>query len=188
MDDRKKIRNRLKERNVLLVGTGEDTRDFCREFSRMLQISGCLSWEEDTEFHVDGHAVCPVYSMEHFMREWVFDDKTFIVFCDGDDATIEDVLVKKGLRYGQDYLDADLVRCLLSEKKVAGFYGVCTQRAICDCLKLSGRMTEEYSLFYWLSYRTMTVREHEMFLLMSHSIGYSCLYFLPPGDGMFWNQ
>lgn len=162
MNDKKDFCKKLTEREIVLFGTGDKTKDFFREFSGKLKISYCLSQGEESELLIDGSAVCPVQSIE----DWYFAGKVFIIFCDEENAALEDYIGKKGCKYGEDYLTADLVRCLMSEKKIAVFYGVCTQRSICECLKLSRAMTDEYVLYYWLSYRTMTVKEHEMFLFM----------------------
>lgn len=160
----------VRQKEIVLFGAGAFARDFYRDFGNELHIQYCISNDGgQTVFCVDEKEICPVYCVE----KAVCDEHRFIILCAEKHEEMEKQLSAYGLRYGIDYMDSGLFRILASDKKIAVFYGVCYMRALHHCLVESSSFMNIYESYYWLSYRTRSVVEQEIFRLM---IGVADLY------------
>ena len=160
----------VRQKEIVLFGAGAFAENFYREFKDELQIRYCISNDErQNVFCMDGREVCPIYRVERA----VSDENKFIILCAEKHEEMEKQLSAYGLQYGINYMDSGLFRTLTSNKKIAVFYGVCYMRALHHCLVESVFFTDIYDSYYWLSYRTRSVVEQEIFQLM---LGMADLY------------
>lgn len=161
---------RLKE--IVLFGAGAFAKKFYQDFQDELHIKYCISNDVGQNvFCMDGREVCPVYRVE----KAVWDNHRFIMLCAEKHEEMEKQLSAYGLRYGVDYMDSGLFRVLTSGRKIALFYGVCYMRALHHCLVESPFFTGIYDSYYWLSYRTRSMVEQEIFqFLLSMADLYIC--------------
>lgn len=160
----------VRQKGIVLFGAGAFAKNFYRDFKDELHIRYCISNDDGQNvFCVDGREICPVYRVE----KAVCDEHRFIILCAQKHEEMEKQLSAYGLRYGIDYMDSGLIRALVSNKKIAVFYGVCYMRALHHCLVESSFFTDIYDSYYWLSYRTRGVVGQEIFRLL---LGMADLY------------
>lgn len=160
----------VRQKEIVLFGAGAFAKKFYQDFKDELHIRYCISNDEKQNvFCVEEREICPVYRVEKAVR----DKHRFIILCAEKHEEMERQLSAYGLRYGVDYMDSGLFRVLMSNKKIAVFYGVCYMRAIHHCLMESSIFTDIYDSYYWLGYRTRSVVEQEIFLLL---LGMADLY------------
>lgn len=160
----------VRQKGIILFGAGAFAKNFYRDFKDELHIRYCISNDDGQNvFCVDGREICPVYRVE----KAVCDEHRFIILCAQKHEEMEKQLSAYGLRYGIDYMDSGLFRALVSNKKIAVFYGVCYMRALYHCLVESPFFTDIYDSYYWLSYRTKSVVGQEIFRLL---LGMADLY------------
>lgn len=160
----------VRQNKIVLFGAGAFARDFYRDFQKELNIRYCISNDEEQNvFCLGEREICPVYRVE----KAVWEEHRFIILCARKHEEMEKQLSAYGLRYGVDYMDSGLFRVLMSDKKIAVFYGVCYMRALHHCLAESSSFTGIYDSYYWLGYRTRSVTEQEIFRLL---LGLADLY------------
>lgn len=162
----------VRQKEIVLFGAGTFAKDFYQDFMDELHIRYCISNDAGQNvFCVDGKEICPVYRVGSVVRK----EQSFIILCAEKHDEMERQLNAYGLRCGIDYMDSGLFRTLVSRKKIAVFYGVCYIRALYHCLVESSLFTELYDSYYWLSYRTRSAMEQELFLfLLSMADLYVC--------------
>lgn len=159
-----------RQKPIVLFGAGAFAKRFYQEFKDELQIQYCISNDEEQNvFCLDGRAICPIFRVERA----VWDEHRFIILCAEKHEEMERQLCAYGLQYGIDYMDSGMFRTLVSDKKIAVFYGVCYMRALYHCIVESPLFTDVYDSYYWLSYRPRSVVEQETFRLL---LGMADLY------------
>lgn len=160
----------VRQKDIVLFGAGAFARYFYKDFGNELHIQYCISNDEGQNvFYMDGKEICPVHRVE----KAVWDEHRFIILCAEKHEEMEKQLSAYGLQYGIDYMDSGLFRVLVSNKKIAVFYGVCYMRALHHCLVESAPFTDIYESYYWLGYRTKSVVEQEILRLL---LGMADLY------------
>ncbi len=154
------LKKQLTKMEIILFGAGNYAKAFYRDFSEQLNIKYCISNDKNEEiFCIDGQEICPVLRVDSVNLT----DRQMIILCAESFQEMEVQLRDMGYRNGVDYLNSNIVRLLLSNKKLALFYGVCYMRAIYNCIIKSKKFCEKYEAFYWLDYRKMEPQEYEFF-------------------------
>lgn len=154
--------NRITSCDIMLFGAGSRTRQFYRQYRKVLKIVSCVSNnpKELTCSFDDGICLPVVRPSDAFAGK---DGNTFIIICVEDDTEIEKQLISYGMTAGDHYIHYGLFELLMTDKKIAILYGVCYMRPICGCLHKSLEFSQEYEAFYWLSYKEMTEVEYAIF-------------------------
>lgn len=160
----------IRQKEMVLFGAGMYARNFFRDYKDELRIRYCISNDnKQNAFCMDGQEICPVYRV----KKAVQDENRFIILCAEKHEEMEKQLSAYGLQYGVDYVDSGLFRTLVSNKKIAVFYGVCYMRALHHCLAKSLSFMDIYDTYYWLGYRVRNIVEQEIFRLL---LGMADLY------------
>lgn len=160
MINRKQFTNSLKKKDIILFGAGNFARQFYRDFHEILNIQYCISNNSREEvFIVDDKEICPVKRANSV----VLREKQLIIICAESYREMELQLRDMGYHNGIHYINSSMTRVLLSDKKIAIFYGVCYMRALYSCLIESEKFRKEYEAIYWLDYRRMDPEEYELY-------------------------
>ena len=137
----------------------------CANIPFLSPILFCISNDtEESSLTVDGKEILPVYRVEEGLQR--AGENTLVVLCTACYQEMGEQLGLMGYSCGKDYIHSELFRVLVSSRKIAMVYGVCYTRSIHDCLKHSEDFILDYEIFYWLSYKQMTMMEYEIFLFM----------------------
>ena len=164
MEERRKIwAHKLKNRDVVLFGAGAYAKQFYQEFHHVYSIVECVTnCKEETLFSPDEKTKLEIHRPDVLKER----GNIFIVVCVRQSHDILEQLRAMGYRYGEDFLESDILRLMLSEKKIAVFYGVCYIRAIYTCLMESVQFKQEFDAMYWLDYMGMDAGQEQLFFLM----------------------
>lgn len=147
--DRLELLNKIRNKKIILFGAGKKAKEFYNNYGKELKIVFCVSNNlSEKKFYIEETAVCDVKPV----RGMVINSDEFVIICAADSASMQNQLSDMGYDMGKQYLDSELYRILVEDKKIAVFYGVCYMRAIKDCLNYSNSFLSNYNSFYFLDY------------------------------------
>lgn len=149
--DRKELVSRLRSADIVLFGAGEYAKQLYRDFGADYHIAGCVTNDpKEQVFEVDGKEICPIYRVEEGLKQ--AKQGAFLICASANPVKMEEQLWRLGYVPGKDFCNSDIFRMLVSDKKIAVCYGVCYMRSVYNCLKKSSGFSEDYQIFYSLSY------------------------------------
>lgn len=149
--DRKELVSRFRSAEIILFGAGDYAKQLYRDFGADYHIVKCITNNpREHVFEVDGKEVCPVCRVEEGLKQ--AKAGSYMVCASANPAKMEEQLWRLGYAPGKDFCNSDIFRLLVSDKKIAVSYGVCYMRALYNCLEKSLGFSEDYEIFYSLSY------------------------------------
>jgi UDP-2,3-diacylglucosamine pyrophosphatase LpxH len=160
---RKKWLEKLKKEQVIIFGAGNYARQFYKDFVGTFEFVDCITnKKEESSFRIDDKEVMEVHNPPELLKY----KHPFVIVCVAQPQEILEQLRAMGYCYGGDFIESEMLRVILSEKKIAVFYGVCYIRAIYTCLLESDEFQTEYEAMYWLDYLRRDARQEQLFFLM----------------------
>lgn len=153
----------IRKKKIVLFGAGTIAQDFYQCFHKKLNICYCVSNNKsEKEFYIKGKSVCVVRDVSTFTLQ----RDEFVIVCASDFVSMQKQLCDMGLCMGREFIDSDIYRILVEDKKVALFYGVCHIRAIKDCLNFSNNFNQKYNMYYFLDYIKYDLYEQSLLYLL----------------------
>lgn len=146
------IKNKLETGNLILWGYADAAKAFYRENRERYHISGCVTEQRQHPQFFDDEQKIPIIAWE----EYEYREGDYVVVFASPFIHIENQILASGLKIFEEYVDADLMKAVLSDKKIAIIAGACQVAVVCDFLKELSCFTDEYQCFristhYWKS-------------------------------------
>lgn len=156
----KKTANEIKERirekvtvcDIILWGYGDEAKKFYNEYKEVLKIKGCVTDDRRHPDFLDDEQKIPIIEWNNYAG----DKNEYIVICSLKLAYIENQIMASGLQIFEEYVAFQIVKVILSDKKIAIMVGNCQMSMMYDFLKESKSFAEQYELYrlrshYWES-------------------------------------
>ncbi len=154
--DAYEIKERIKERitvcDIIIWGYGEAAKNFYNKYKDVLRIKGCVTDDRCHPDFFNDEQTIPVIEW----NDYVGDKNEYIVVCSADLAHIENQIMASGLQIFEEYIDVQILRAILSDKKIAIVVGNCQMSMVYDFLKESKSFVKQYQFYrlsshYWKS-------------------------------------
>ncbi|MCH5275684.1 MAG: hypothetical protein J1E65_07575 [Lachnospiraceae bacterium] len=143
------VRKKLEASNVVLWGYQDEAISFYREYKERFHITACVTEQKHHPSFLAVEEEIPIVEW----KEYEGNGQDYIVICASPFPLVENQILASGLRIFEEYIDSNLAKAILSDKKIAIIAGACQVAVISDFLKEVKCFTDEYQCFRFLSHR-----------------------------------
>lgn len=168
------IKNKLETSDLILWGYTDAVKEFYQENKERYHISGCVTEQRKHPEYLDEEQTIPIVEWE----KYVSGDKDYVIVFASPYVHIENQIQTSGLKIFEEYVDVDLMKAVLSDKKVAFIAGACQVAAIWDFMQQLPCFTDEYQSFrfsthYWRSRWSLKLHSYvknmcDVYICMKH--------------------
>lgn len=142
------VEKKLEASNVILWGYQDAAISFYQEYKERFHITACVTEQKQYPSFLAVEEEIPIYEWE----EYEVSEQDYIVICASPFELIDNQIMASGLRFFEEYIDGNLVKAILSDKKIVIVAGFCQVAVISDFLKQVKCFNEEYQCFRFLSH------------------------------------
>lgn len=121
---------------------------FYQEYKERFHITACVTEQKQHPSFLDVDEKIPIVDWE----EYEGSGQDYVIICASPFVLIENQILASGLRVFEEYIDNNLVKAILSNKKIAIIAGTCQVSVISDFLKEVRCFTDEYQCFRFSSH------------------------------------
>lgn len=139
------IKRKLESSNLILWGYTDTAKEFYKENKGRYHISGCVTEQREYPEYLDEEQTLPIMEWD----KYVSGDKDYVVVFASPFVHIENQILASGLQIFEEYVDANLMKAVLSDKKIAIIAGACQVAVISDFLMQLPCFTDEYQSFHF---------------------------------------
>ena len=178
------IRNKLETSDLILWGYTDTAKEFYQENKERYHISGCVTEQRKHPEYLDEEQTIPIVEWE----KYVSGDKDYVIIFASPFVPVENQILASGLQIFEEYVDANLMKAVLSDKKIAIIAGACQVAVISYFLKQLPCFTDEYQSFsfsthHWKSRWSLKSLSYlknlcDVYICMKHEEG-NIKYFSP---------
>ena len=147
------VKAQIKEREIVLWGSCDDaTKDFYFKYKDRMRFRACVTEKKDSRGFLDDEQTVPILEW----KDYESNGNDYIVVTGSPFVHIENQLLAGGLHIFEEYIDADLLEVIISDKKVAIMAGNCQLITLYELMKELKGFTDQYHFFrfsthYWAS-------------------------------------
>ncbi|MBE5884333.1 MAG: hypothetical protein E7291_07980 [Lachnospiraceae bacterium] len=179
------IETRLKTRNLVLWGIGENAQQFYLTYKERYQITACVSSQmEHQEYLINEEDGLTITDWSQYVKN----ERDYIIILDEPYAITENQLLAEGFVLFEDYVERYIAEYIMSGKKLAIMAGNCQIVTASEFLRQIKSFTDEYYLLrfsshYWKSRWSIK----SLSLLKGMLDLYLCMYH-EEGDPLFFSK
>ncbi len=149
---RDRIKERVKDCNIILWGYGSAAKNFYEKYKNVFSIKGCVTDDRRHPEFFDDEKTIPIIEW----NDYEGGQNEYIVICSANLAHTENQIRANGLQIFEEYVDVQLLKAILANKKIAIVVGNCQMSMIFDFLKESKTFIKHYQIYrlsshYWKS-------------------------------------
>lgn len=143
------IKNKLETSDLILWGYTDTAKEFYKDNKERFRICGCVTEQRKHPEYLDEEQTIPIVEWD----KYVVGDKDYVIVFASPFVHIENQILASGLQIFEEYVDAHLLKAVLSDKKIAIISGGCQIAAICDFIQQLPCFTDEYQSFRFSTHR-----------------------------------
>ncbi len=142
-DIRNLIKTKLETSDIILLGTNFWAKEFYINYKDIYHIKSCVTTKEMHPAYLDENKEMPVIAWEEYDKR----EKDYLIICEGPYVFIENQILADVSKIFEEYIDIDIVRAVLTERKIAIVAGACQTVIAYDFLSELNGFKEEYMLY-----------------------------------------
>lgn len=137
------IKTKLETSDIILFGTNTLAKEFYMNYKDVYHIKSCVTSKKVHPVYLDENKEMPVITWEEYDKKAA----DYLVICEGPYVFIENQILTDASKIFEEYVDIDIVRAVLTQRKIVIMAGACQTVVAYDFLSELKGFKKEYMLY-----------------------------------------